>query len=147
MGMWLSILMLAGAAAYADEPKRAELQELLEYFLSNVEERQAHERFWAEDLVYTSSSGLRFGKSTIMESYADTDDNGSVATEPDELSYRAEDVQIRLYGDTAIVAFKLVAEASDPAAEPPRYFLNTGTFVRRDGVWKAVAWQATKAAD
>ena len=45
--------------------------------------------------------------------------------------------------DTAVVAFRLVGK---PAGEggPALYYLNTGTFVRRDGEWRAVAWQATK---
>jgi len=112
---------------------------MLDEFLSGVDERKVHDAFWAKELVYTSSSGLRFGKPEIMQGFDDADSSSS------GMSYHAEDVEIRLYGDTAVVAFRLVAESE--AAESPQYFLNTGTFVRRGDTWKVVAWQATKAAE
>ena len=146
-------LLLAAQPAAADSAE-AELTALLYDFLANVDTRAAHERLWAPDLIYTSSSGLRFGKATIMESY--TGDEPA----PASLRYSAEDIRVQIYGDTAVVAFKLVAEpveyaSDDPAAssadasedEQVRRFLNTGTFVKRDGRWQAVAWQATQAAE
>ena len=45
-------------------------------------------------------------------------------------------MQVRIYGSTAVVAFRLVSA--------PQQYLNTGTFVKRRGRWQAVAWQATK---
>ena len=56
-----------------------------------------------------------------------------------------EDVTVHDYGDTAIVAFRLVArtEHSDGKIEMSNY-RNTGTFLRRDGRWQVVAWQSTK---
>ena len=138
--------LLAAQPAVA-ESADAELTALLQDFLANVDTRAAHERLWAPDLIYTSSSGLRFGKATIMESYSG--DEPAPAT----VRYSAEDVRVQTYGDTAIVAFKLVAEpvelSSDGSAADGqvRYFLNTGTFVKRDGRWQAVAWQATQAAE
>jgi len=58
-------------------------------------------RFWAEDLVYTSSVKTRANKAEILA--------GCGETVPDEEDgeappYHAEDVDIRLYGDTAVVA-------------------------------------------
>jgi len=59
--------------------------------------------------------------------------------------YYADEVDIRLYDDTAVVAFKLVANIP---LENGRFdtlnFYNTGTFIKRNGVWRAVAWQATQ---
>lgn len=143
-------LLLVAQPAPADSAD-AELTALLNDFLANVDTRAAHERLWAPDLIYTSSSGLRFGKATIMESYTGDE------PEPASVRYSAEDVRIRTYGDTAVVAFKLVAEPVEPSSdgsaadasegEPVRHFLNTGTFVKRDGRWEAVAWQATQAAE
>ncbi len=50
--------------------------------------------------------------------------------------YSGEDVDIRLYGDTVIVVFKLVGTPTDKsAAADVLYFSNTGTFLKRDGVW------------
>ena len=56
-------------------------------------------------------------------------------------AYSAEDVQIQVYGDAAIVAFRMVATPVE-GSETQEY-LNTGTFMKRDGKWQVVAWQAT----
>ena len=47
--------------------------------------------------------------------------------------------------ETAVVAFRLVArtEHSDGKVETDHY-RNTGTFLRRNGKWQVIAWQATK---
>jgi len=55
--------------------------------------------------------------------------------------YTAEDVQIQVYGDAAVVAFKLVATPPDNSVVLT--YFNTGTFLRRNGKWQVVAWQAT----
>ena len=134
---FLPIAPAIGSDAPGAAADRAELSKMLDEFLSRVDEREVHDAFWARELVYTSSSGLRFGKPEIMQGFDDADDS------PSGMSYYAEAVEIRLYGDTAVVAFRLVAESE--AAESPQYFFNTGTFVRRGDGWKVVAWQATKA--
>ena len=45
-------------------------------------------------------------------------------------------------GDAAVVAFKLVGVPAN--GTETLYYYNTGTFLKRNGTWKAVAWQATK---
>ena len=132
--------LLLLARPVAAESADAELTALLHDFLANVDTPAAHDRLWAPDLIYTSSSGLRFGKATIMESYSGDE------PAPASVRYSAEEIRVQTYGDVAVVAFKLVAEPVDSPDETVRYFLNTGTFVRRDGRWQAVAWQATQAA-
>ena len=88
-------------------------------FLASSGTEAAHASFWAEDLIYTSSAGLRFGKADIMAGFEDT--------------------------DTAVVAFKLVGTPTDESAQADvLYYFNTGTFMKREGVWKVIAWQATK---
>ena len=64
------------------------------------------------------------------------------ANEEPAVVYSAEDVRIKLYGDTAVVAFRLLGT---PRVEPENVlqYLNTGTFVKRKGEWRVVAWQAT----
>ncbi len=134
LGGLAAIMLAAGSPALADDKEA--LASLLDEFLANVGESDMHDRFWAEELVYTSSSGTRFGKATIMAGFETPADDS--ATSP---SYAAEEVDIRLYDDMAIVAFVLVGV--DPDGKVSRY-LNTGTFVRRDAGWQAVAWQATR---
>jgi ketosteroid isomerase-like protein len=118
------------------------LENLLDEFLRGASENDAemHNRFWAEDLIYTSSNGERVTKGTILEGLAGNSQNMNQQT-PD---YHAEEIQIQLFDDIAVVAFKLVAISQTPSGDERLEFYNTGTFQKRDGQWKAVAWQATR---
>lgn len=136
--IFFSCVLLAQSLA-ADDGKTG-LEALLHDFMAgaSVSDAAIHDRFWAEELVYTSSSGTRFGKAEIMEGLAESN--------PDEapmVTYRAEDLDIRLYGETAVVAFKLVGEGPETTTE----YFNTGTFRQIAGEWKAVAWQATRIGE
>ena len=130
---------MASASAVAQDDV-ADLAAMLQDFLANADQRAAHERFWAEDLVYSSSSGVRFGKADIMQGFDSADEEAS--SEPPAVVYSGEEVDVRLYDDVAVVAFKLVGTPAD--GSEPLYYYNTGTFLKRDGVWKVVAWQATR---
>ena len=57
--------------------------------------------------------------------------------------YNAEEIRIQQYGDTAIVAFRLVATTDKSGKKEIKNYLNTGTFLKRNGKWQAVGWQAT----
>jgi NAD(P)-dependent dehydrogenase (short-subunit alcohol dehydrogenase family) len=114
------------------------LTAMLHQFLGTSDKREAHEVFWAEDLVYTSSNGTRFGKTDIMAGFDEPDEEESAGP---VVAYTGEDVKVQLFGTTAIVTFKLVATPDD-GSEVKHYF-NTGTFLKRGGKWQAVAWQAT----
>lgn len=135
----------AQPAAPAPDPARtrAEITALLASFLSPEENptRAAHERFWADDLVYTSSAGEVTSKAEILESFdapAKVEAGKTPETEP---VYSAEDVLVRPYGEMAALTFRLVARAADGSVQ---YYRNSGTFLRRDGKWQAITWQATK---
>lgn len=129
-------LFLTPVAVFAGD--REDLSAILDEFLANAGEIAAHERFWADDLVYTSSRGTRTDKAEILATF-DEPENMSRRADPE---YWGEDVDIRVYGDTAVVVFKLVGKLPDE--EELQNYFNTGTFLKRDGVWKVVAWQATK---
>ena len=132
------------ARAAGPAPDAAELTRLLNKFLAGAsrDDIKAHERFWADDLVYTRSAGVRTNKQEILESVRTGPESpGEPAT-----SYTAEDVRIQQYGDMAIVAFRLVGKTGGDAPAT-QYFLNTGTFLKRNGEWRAVAWQATKVPE
>ena len=137
------LLLFTSAAAFAQAPDTAELTRLLNEFLAGAGRNDAavHERFWAEDLIYTGSSGRRVGKADIMRDVrsAPAPKAGDPAT-----VYTAEDVRIQQYGDTAVVAFRLVGTTARGGATEVLKFLNTGTFIKRGGRWQAVSWQATK---
>ena len=74
-----------------------------------------------------------------MEGLSSESDAGS---EEPVVVYSAEEIRIRQYGDTAVVAFRLLGSLQDDSGEVMEY-LNTGTFVKRSGEWRVVAWQAT----
>ena len=135
---FLSIIL--STSTWADSDQEV-LTGMLNEFLAgaSVNDAAAHDRFWAEDLVYTSSKGLRFGKAEIMEGMSSDSETG---IEEPEVVYSAEDIRIQLYGDTAVVAFRLMGTLQDDSGEVMEY-LNTGTFIKRSGEWRVVAWQAT----
>jgi ketosteroid isomerase-like protein len=124
-------------------PDADELTKLLKEFLAGASRNDAatHERFWAEDLIYTGSSGRRIGKADIMR-----DARSAPALKPGDptTTYAAEDIRIQQYGDTAIVAFRLVGKTEKDGKSVVTNYLNTGTFLKRNGKWQAVSWQATK---
>jgi hypothetical protein len=132
----MTINPVAGAASEEEV-----LTQMLNEFLAgaSVNDAAAHERFWDDDLVYTSSKGLRYGKADIL---AGLNSGEETAAEEPPVVYSAEDIRIRIYGDTAVVAFRLLGTVQGDPAELLQYF-NTGTFVNRVGEWRAVAWQAT----
>lgn len=132
------------AAADAGDPATdaAALRALLDDFLAHADVASAHERFWADDLVYTSSDGTRTDKAEILAGLREGAEDAGPGPR-----YSGEDVDVRLYGTTAVVAFRLVIAPPEGSGEPVRYNLNTGTFLKRDGVWRAVAWQSTKGAE
>ena len=140
----LAFILLCSASAFGQnlDPK-AELQRLLNEFLVGAGRNDAavHDRFWADDLIYTRAAGSRIGKLELMK--------GVRSAPPRKFNdpvtiYTGEDVRIQEYGDVAVVAFKLVGTTTktDRSREVLE-FLNTGTFVKRKGVWQVVAWQAT----
>jgi ketosteroid isomerase-like protein len=128
------------AEAAKDGP---ELTRLLNEFLAGASrnEAAAHDRFWADELVYTGSSGRRVGKADILK-----DVRSAPVPKPGDptTTYGAEDVHIQQYGDTAIVAFRLVGTTERNGKTDVASYLNTGTFLKRSGRWRVVAWQATR---
>jgi ketosteroid isomerase-like protein len=128
-------------------PDAAELTQLLKDFLAGASKNDiaAHERFWAEDLIYTSSFGKRRGKADILRDVKS--ENSSTPASSEQTTFTAEDVRIQQYDTTAIVAFKLVGTTVKDSKVEKSYYLNTGTFLKRDNKWQVVAWQATKMSD
>jgi ketosteroid isomerase-like protein len=123
-------------------PDADELTKLLKDFLAGASRNDAavHERFWADDLIYTASAGRRIGKADIMRELREEKPPKSI---DENTIYTAEDIRIQQYGDTAIVAFKLVGTTDKSGKKETKNYLNTGTFLKRNGKWQAVSWQAT----
>ncbi|EJI85577.1 hypothetical protein AEST_14980 [Alishewanella aestuarii B11] len=138
--IFITLLLLMSSTAYADD--RAELTALLAEFLDGATRNDpaVHNKYWAEELIYTSSAGRRFGKAELMQG---VNSRGELPAAEINMRYSSEDLQILQYGDTAVVAFTLVGTS----AQETLRFLNSGTFVKRNGKWQAVNWQATRKLD
>jgi len=146
MPLILALMLVSPARAPAAEtaPAAEELTQLLKEFLDGASRNDvaAHDRFWADDLIYTRSSGVRMGKAEILENAR----SGPTATAA-PTGYSAEDIRIQQYGDTAVLAFRLVGRTGSGPHPAVEHFLNTGTFVKRNGEWRVVAWQSTRVPE
>ena len=62
-------LNTSAQSAVAESEQKAVLTAMLHKFLGSSDQREAHVSFWADDLVYTSSAGLRFeiGRASCRE--------------------------------------------------------------------------------
>lgn len=142
--IWCTVIFIFGASVSAQSSNdAAELKRLLNEFLEGAGRNDVavHDRFWAEELIYTRSAGQRIGKKELMAGV-----RSAPPRRPDDpvTAYSSEDVSILQYGKTAVVAFRLVGTTrrGDGTSTIQKFF-NTGTFVKRGGQWKVVAWQAT----
>lgn len=137
------LLLFAGSVFAQAAPDAAELTKLLNDFLAGASRNDpaVHERFWADDLIYTRSAGRRVTKAEIMEDLRKAP--APNPTDPKTV-YTAEDIRIQQYGDTAIVAFRLVATTDAGGDKQVANLLNSGTFVKRNGKWQVVNWQSTR---
>jgi len=133
------LFLLATTVSAQTAPDAAELTKLLNDFLAGASRNDVavHESFWADDLIYTRSAGRRVNKAEVMHDVRTAP--APKPTDPKTI-YTAEDIRIQQYGDTAVVAFRLVATTEKSVAN----LLNSGTFVKRNGKWQVVNWQSTR---
>jgi CRP-like cAMP-binding protein len=111
-------------------------------FLANVPKNdpKVFQEFFADDVIYTRATGLTVTKADILK-------NIDVrATSTPEATFEADDFTVHTYGEMAIVNFRLIGHNVDKD-KPTTYFRNTGTFLKRNGKWQAVSWQATKVPE
>jgi ketosteroid isomerase-like protein len=120
-----------------------QVEKLLREFLAGVDTPAAHERFWADDLVYTGASGARRTKAEILKSVTEGASKPPDPKEP-KTTYGAEDVVVHDYGDFAVLNFQLVAHSEENGQSVTQNYRNTGALRKQNGEWKVIAWQATK---
>jgi hypothetical protein len=145
-GLVTAIAAYGGDANPPDaEHTRTEISAMLTTFLTPAVNNSGagHERFWADDLVYTSSAGKVMSKADIMKSFAGESKPESGKQPESGPVFSAEDILVRPYGDMAALTFRLVEHDPDGKIS---YFRNSGTFLWRRGKWQAITWQATRVA-
>ncbi len=125
----------------ADDTATAKaLEQRVRDFLANVpkNDKKVFEDFFADDVIYTRSAGVTVTKADII-----TNIGVRAANEP-EATFDSDDFTVHPYGDFAIVNFRLIMHSTVNGKQETATFRNTGTFMKRNGKWQAVAWQATK---
>jgi len=112
-------------------------------FLKKVpaNQRSTYNRFFADDVIYTRNSGQVVTKKDILA------DTGNPTVPRANAMFTGEDFTVHQYGNLAVVNFRLVMHATDKDTPVTHSFRNTGTFMKRNGQWQAVAWQATPIAE
>jgi hypothetical protein len=142
-GALLTALLFGTIAAGAEKASRTaeELKTLLHEFLNAAgqNDKSVFERFFADDLIYTRSAGVTISKADIMKGLNEP-------PKPDEpkTTYDADDITVHDYGNMAVLNFRLIQHEERSGKTETNYFRNTGTFLKRNGRWQAVAWQATR---
>lgn len=109
-------------------------------FLVNVPKNdpKVFQDFFADDVIYTRSAGVTVNKAEILKNI-----DVRASNEP-QATFDADDFTVHPYGTTAVVNFRLIMRNTVDGKPQTTYFRNTGTFLKRNGRWQAVAWQATK---
>lgn len=140
----LLLLGLISAGAWAQTANNSgeqELRTLLSQFLAGASNNDIimFQRFFADDVIYTRNSGQTTTKAAILKSLSQPAKPGAAASP--KATYSADEVVVHEYGNTAVVNFVLVAREDGGKVTNYR---DTGTFLKRNGRWQAIAWQATK---
>ena len=139
----LLILVTSQPVVAQQSTDEQQLTEMLHWFMDGASrnDREVHDNFWADDLIYTSSAGLRFGKAQIMSGFNVSQQLQEAAP---AITYTAHDIQINVYDDAAVVAFRMKGETLNTEGSSVAWYLNSGTFLKRNNEWRVVNWQATR---
>jgi ketosteroid isomerase-like protein len=139
----LTLALTATAQGAKASPTARQLTTLLNEFLDAAGrgDRAVFDRLFADDVIYTRSAGVTVDKAEIMKNVDRREDSGAKNT------YSADDVTIHDYGTTAVVNFRLNARTEKGGKTETAYYRNTATFLKRNGQWQVVAWQATKVPE
>ncbi|HEV7553479.1 MAG TPA: nuclear transport factor 2 family protein [Candidatus Angelobacter sp.] len=145
----LPMMVLAQNNAQATKPAAQQdaatqqVTQLVRDFLANVPKNdpKIFQEFFADDVIYTRAVGVTVAKADILKNI-----DARAAADP-QAKFEADDFTVHPYGEMAVVNFRLIAHNAENGQPTTVYYRNTGTFLKRNGKWQAVAWQATKVPD
>ena len=131
------------AASPQDTATIQQVTERVRDFLANVPKNDpaVFQDFFADDVIYTRAVGVTVAKADILKNI------GVRAANDPQATYDADDFTVHPYGEMAVVNFRLIMHNTENGKATTGYFRNTGTFLKRNGKWQAVAWQATKVPE
>ncbi len=136
------VLALALPCVAAKQSTADQLTALLREFLAGVSknDNSVYDRFFADDLIYTRSAGATITKADILKSLDEPPQPDAPKT-----FYDADDITVHAYGNMAVMNFRLIQHLTNKdGSTETHYYRNTGTFLKRNGRWQVVAWQATR---
>jgi ketosteroid isomerase-like protein len=142
--------MMALAQSQSSKPAAApqdattqQVTQLVRDFLSNVPKNdpKVFQEFFADDVIYTRATGLTIAKGDILRNI-----DVRASNDP-QMTFEADDFTVHPYGEMAVINFRLIAHNIENGKPTTVFYRNTGTFLKRNGKWQAVAWQATKVPE
>jgi ketosteroid isomerase-like protein len=99
----------------------------------------ALDRILSEDFRYIDSAGDVHSKNDIVQGVKSSE----AVIEP----FETEDVQVRIYGDTAVLTGRFMQKASYQGKTYSGQFRYTDIYVRQGGLWRAVSAHASRIPD
>lgn len=137
----MALLTAAAGRAAAQGDKEKAVREVLRQMIDADLKDDAAEldRTLAPDYVIIRDNGVVRSRAETLEGIK------SHATKFD--AFELSDLQVRLYGDTAVVTFHADIKGSRAGKEMSGQFREVRVFVNRDGAWKAVLAQRTRISE
>lgn len=93
------------------------------------------DQLWAEDFIYTGIRAEVKGKPEVLTEF----NAGQLRFTKMEF----DDVRVRIYGETAVATGRATTVGQSPQGEISGQSRYTRLYVRREGRWQLVAFQAT----
>jgi ketosteroid isomerase-like protein len=97
------------------------------------------EQSTADDYTFVNFRGALRTKAQLLADFK----SGELKLEGNDL----DDLQARVYGDTAVVTGRSTQKGKAYGQDAAGQYRFTRVYVRKDGKWKAVAFQSTKVAE
>lgn len=148
MRIFAYILALSLATAAAQEPvgTSAGTTEQAEFMRLEKLWNEAHLRgdaktldsLWAEDLIITVPKMPVMNKQQTLGVWR----TGRISFK----RYETSDVQIRVYGDAAVITGRLLRAREVSGQQMQDDWRFTKLYVRKSGQWKVVTWHASESA-
>jgi uncharacterized protein (TIGR02246 family) len=130
-----------GANASRTVPAKQEVRMLLHQYRQALVRRDvaALARLWSDDYTFTNPSGRLLSKKERLANFT----SGATALGAIE---NEGDVQVRVYGNTAVVTSRATLNARYSGQESSGAYRSLHVWVKRGGRWQLVANQVTRIA-
>lgn len=135
----VATILLMPEAAMADDSQQQVLK--VEHAIGEaVVRRDADfmDRLWGDDFTYTGIRGEVKSKRDVLAEFKSGELRFSLM--------KFDDVKVRVYGETAVATGRATTKGQSNQGEISGEFRYTRVYVKRNGAWVLVAFQATPLA-